>query len=409
MKSILDDICRYDAKLGSLFIKKISSKDISKNIADDLLFAIPLSYSSLPLYENIDFFLKSCNYKNIINLYKLVKDNEDAKNKVKKYMTEHIDEIIECSNPRKLLEIAPIFEGEVKTKIENNLLSNFDKLIKSYSPMDLFNEFVDDVKYLPTLKNKRKEYINSNFDEIIKKLYYALNTDSIKNNNLSIEQKNERESIINIMQILFKEVAENEKVDYSDIKILGEGTYSIAFEVGEKVIKIGNSRATKSYPNNPYVLKPLLRKSFSVEGTKWYEGIFMEITELVDTLKEDEVSEEELYDLYSKMRNIGLEWLDVHYSNVGRLRKDNIIHWQEDIYPSDETLELNPSVGQGISLKKGDLVILDADFIFEEGYIPNKMIDSSDEGYVRYVNLWTKFNERYNKEHYEMSSQRNIV
>ena len=53
--------------------------------------------------------------------------------------------------------------------------------------------------------------------------------------------------------------------------------------------------------------------------------IFLEVTERVDT--KTEVTTEELYQLYKKIRALGLVWTDVAKRNVGRLKKDNIVHW----------------------------------------------------------------------------------
>ena len=66
--------------------------------------------------------------------------------------------------------------------------------------------------------------------------------------------------------------------------------------------------------------------------------IFLEVTERVDT--KTEVTTEELYQLYKKIRDLGLVWTDVAKRNVGRLKKDNIVHWNTPLSPTDEALEL---------------------------------------------------------------------
>ena len=47
------------------------------------------------------------------------------------------------------------------------------------------------------------------------------------------------------------------------------------------------------------------------------------------------------------------------------MNKENIIHWRDNISPSNETLGLDNNRGD-LVLNEGDLVILDADFIFDE-------------------------------------------
>ena len=153
------------------------------------------------------------------------------------------------------------------------------------------------------------------------------------------------------------EVMKNENVKFSAITY-NSGGFSRVLLIGDKVIKIGD-RVTKKFPNNPYIIAPLLRKKLEING----ESCFTEVTERVDTDKQ--ISREELYLLFKNLRNLGLVWTDIKETNVGRLRKDNIIHWQENLYPTDEILGLDTKRGQTL-LKAGDLVILDADFIYDE-------------------------------------------
>ena len=162
----------------------------------------------------------------------------------------------------------------------------------------------------------------------------------------------------------------NENVKLSDITYKGGGLSSVLL-IGNKVIKIGD-RATKSFPNNPYIISPLLRKKLEFNG----ESCFVEVTERVDTSKK--ASKEELYQLFKKLRNLNLTWTDIKEDNVGRLKKENIIHWRQNLNPTDGVLGLDVKRGETI-LKEGDLVILDADFIYDENdpninYINNKDI-----------------------------------
>ena len=57
--------------------------------------------------------------------------------------------------------------------------------------------------------------------------------------------------------------------------------------------------------------------------------------------------------------------IDVKFENAGRLLKDNVIHWSEDINPEDRTLGLEAKRGSA-TLKAGSLVIIDSDFIYKE-------------------------------------------
>ena len=94
------------------------------------------------------------------------------------------------------------------------------------------------------------------------------------------------------MLIIILDVFKNENVKLSDINYNGGGLSSVLL-IGNKVIKIGD-RATKSFPNNPYRISPLLRKKLECNG----ESCFVEVTERVDTSKK--ASKEELYQLFKK-------------------------------------------------------------------------------------------------------------
>ena len=154
-----------------------------------------------------------------------------------------------------------------------------------------------------------------------------------------------------IIRLIILDVMKNENVKFSDITF-DSGGFSNVLLVGNKVIKLG-SRLTKKFPNNPYIIAPLLRRELKNDE----ETCFVEVTERVNTTSK--VSNEELYQLFKNLRNLGLVWIDVKDDNVGRLKSDNIIYWHENLEPSEDALELESKRGVSI-LKQGDLVILDA-------------------------------------------------
>ena len=57
--------------------------------------------------------------------------------------------------------------------------------------------------------------------------------------------------------------------------------------------------------------------------------------------------------------------MDVEKRNVGRLLRDNHIYWRNELPLTDQILGLDKYRGNEV-LKKGDLVILDNDMIFDE-------------------------------------------
>ena len=263
----------------------------------------------------------------------------------------------------------------------------------------MFDVIFKDIDGIPELEKKRDEYVNEHFKELVEGIYFSMNEIS-KEDARRLESNPDREVIIDILGMVFEEVCKNEGVNFSDIRRIGRGGFTDVYQVGEKVVKIGRGRGNSKFPNNPYIISPLMRKDFGFKNGKKYENAYVEVTERVDTLTEADVSEEELYQLYSRMREIGLEWMDIEARNVGLLRRDNRIYWSEDLDPTDEALGLAPRVGAGVHLKKGDLVILDADFIYEEGSVPEAYLNANEDEEFTFIRTWKEFNERYNKEHY---------
>lgn len=227
------------------------------------------------------------------------------------------------------------------------------------------------VKDNPFALLKVKEYIDNNQEQAINSIFGMIELE------VTITEPVLRDFIKKLLQ----EVMKNENVNFSDITF-ASGLFSMVLIVGNKVIKIGEKRFTKSFPNNPYIIVPLLRKEIKAEP----DSFFIEVTERVDT--SEQPSREDLYQLYKNLRNLGLIWTDIKASNVGKLIKDNIIHWNEELNPTEDVLELKTKRGSKI-LKAGNWVILDSDFIYDEND-PN----------ICYVNNrpCTEFEERYQRE-----------
>lgn len=223
----------------------------------------------------------------------------------------------------------------------------------------------------PTALSKVKEYIDNNEEQAINSIFCEAEH-FIKITDPTLKE---------IIKLLILEVMKNENVKFSEITYKSGG-FSLVLLIGDKVIKIGD-RITKTFPNNPYIIAPLLRKEFKLNG----ESCFIEITERVDTSISP--SYEELYQLYKNLRDLGLICTDIKSINVGRLRKENIIHWNEDINPSEEVLGLKTKRGDKI-LKEGDLVILDSDFIYDE--------KDTNINYANNKGIYSEFEERYQRE-----------
>lgn len=225
------------------------------------------------------------------------------------------------------------------TKKSNNLLS-----LKEYTS----NDFLINKKIAKIIDQNARLFTKQILNKAIKD--FRMEYDIIPTNLKIIEQIN---------YLIIKEIVDNEKVKMSSIKLIGHGEFSDVYQIGNKIIKLGKKRGTKTFPNNPYIVKPLLRKEFELgEKTK----IFVEVCEKILT---NCCTKEDVDEIYKKMRRLGLVWIDVKQKNLGKLLKDNKIYWNKPLSPSDTVLMLQEYRGSE-ELKKGDVVICDADYIYDE-------------------------------------------
>lgn len=177
------------------------------------------------------------------------------------------------------------------------------------------------------------------------------------------------------------ENAHNENIAPKDIQIDYDTLCDkrVLFIIGSKVIKITNIYQTFNTIKIPELLTSLMRRKFIIDG----QTLYIEVVPLVDTKS---ITEEDVYTLFKKVRSYGLIWTDTEKENIGHLLEDNKIN-VDRLNPSYKSLgyidELNNNV-----LQKGDLVILDNDFIFRE----------DDPSIISGSPKWHELEERYQEE-----------
>ena len=324
-----DEPNKFDNFIDNDILKTISTMDVSKNFYLDILNK-----------------LNEENQKKFLNL--LVENNK-------------------CD--------IPYFAIKYKGNNKKIIYDNLGLFIENAQNLYTFMNFVKDNH---VALSKVKDYIDNNEEKAINSIFCE--TDHL----LQMKDPILKE----IIKLIVLDVMKNENVKFSDITYNGGG-FSRVLLIGNKVIKLGD-RVTRKFPNNPYIITPLLRKELQFGD----EYCFVEVTERVDTSKG--VSQEELYQLFKNLRDLKLVWTDIKSANVGRLTKENIIHWKDSFQPTEEVLGLSAKRGE-IILKEGDLVILDADFIYDEND-PN----------INYSNnkaLYDNFEKRYQKEKKELKNQ----
>lgn len=190
-------------------------------------------------------------------------------------------------------------------------------------------------------------------------------------------------NMLDVVEMVLKEIIESDKTQLQDIKCTN-GCFSYVIITNTKVIKICKKRATEVFPDNPYIITPLIRRDISCCDTIG----FIEVTERVKELEPGEINKEDLYEMYKNLRDLGLIWTDTKEDNLGRLTSDNNIHWNKNIAHVSSNLCLEERRDNKV-LQPGDLVILDADFIYRE-----------DDPKIQYPKCTYayEFEERYQKE-----------
>ena len=134
------------------------------------------------------------------------------------------------------------------------------------------------------------------------------------------------------------------------IEFVGEGRTTLAFRIGDNVLKIGKSRIKNHY----YEYQCLIPVYFSYyQEISSNEGYSIELTPLVDT---KDLTDEDTYEAYKKMRSLGYIWNDAAPNNIGKIIK---------------TIECH-----NIVYEKGDIVIVDLeDFAYVGEVTPEEVID----------------------------------
>ena len=305
--------------------------------------------------DNILKELAAMNLNRMTYLDILNKINEDNQGKFLKLLAEN-----KCDIHYLLIE----YKGNNRQMIYDNLTLFIENAQNLYALM----KFVQDK---PDALSQVKKYIDDNEEKAMNSIFCE--TDRL--------EKIKEPAMMEIIKLIILDVMKNENVRFSDITYNGGG-FSRILLIGDKVIKLGD-RFTKKFPNNPYIVSPLLRKEFEINNSK----CFVEVTERVDTSKRP--SNEELYQLFKNIRNLGLIWTDIKAVNVGRLNKKNIIHWRDKLEPTEEILGLATKRGTTI-LEEGDLVVLDADFIYDE--------NDPNINYVDQKSTFDEFEKRYQSE-----------
>ena len=379
-KKIIGDLSEED------IINMFTKSRIIKVIINNNLF-----------YNNLDILSKKIDagyIKTVIDIMSRYNKDYVLTNKYKLFnyyfsyyfYREYIDYCIDNFNIDIKDIINYIKDNSVKLK-SNDLMS----YLLSYGYEDIVNDNIDMfINNSVCLMELKKDIMNlrMNVDNI---LINRVNSRMDNNIDIVLEEiistrfdydKFGKERILPYLKRIIYELCEQEKVNYHDIKYVGGGDFSSCFKIGHKYFKIGDKRRTFYIKNNKRLLQPLRREEIKTLNDEFM--FTLEINEEVDT---NNITDNDVYLVYKELRKQGIIWTDPKKANLGRLTKDNKIYF--------DGIDMVDKVGTGFltdsscTLKAGELVIIDTDFIYDE----------DDLDYLNHTtDLWTYFEQRYQEE-----------
>lgn len=218
--------------------------------------------------------------------------------------------------------------------INNNKLLELKHILSSYN---ISNDIID-------------KYIENNPNLVITEI---ANVNKFKNNNI-----NQEKYILLLTQIIVN-LLNSKGLNFSNIEYLGSGLNSNAYKIGNEVLKINSKSKSFLIPNSDLFLSPLYSYTFKNEALK--DTIFIEITKYAPNFN---ITKNDVFEVYKKIRDYGFIWTDCKKCNLGRL-------------------------------ENGKIVILDSDYIYDADLFfnnPKKCQSGNFEIYKEYENRYRKIN-----------------
>ena len=189
--------------------------------------------------------------------------------------------------------------------------------------------------------------------------------------------------------LVIEELLKEQNCTFSDICICGTGSYSVVYKIGNRILKLGDKRKVSYVINSDKILQPILKKDLN--GKKF--AMTIEVTNRVKLFTDDEYEENDekieeiLYEIWKELMDEGIIWTDPRIENIGILLSDNIQTLDgEPLYVDPDSIKVSHRIET--LRKKGEVVVIDIDFLFSKSDL-NIKVGSS---------LYWKFKERYKKE-----------
>jgi hypothetical protein len=198
-------------------------------------------------------------------------------------------------------------------------------------------------------------YLKANLDKISIEDFDRINTTITK---CIMESHNHLEEDISDLKTLLICIAAKESSTLLDIKKIDDGAYAKVYCIGDTIIKVGFKIVCKEIPDNGRILIPYFRGMIGSD--------YIEITDKVIT--DDNISDEEIYDIYKELREERVIWFDPTPKNLGRLTPKAVEHLNQIRVSNKEHLGIKRNINNIYNeLEVGELAIIDLDrIVFED-------------------------------------------
>ena len=283
--------------------------------------------------------------------------------KLQELVYENFEYIMENLHYDNVEEFLIVTQKLNSTKINNKVKNNYLKFVNKAEEWECLRI----LERCNKIGKIDEEDLQKDFKEILKKFF--------ENNKEIVES----EDLLEAVELLIKQLAQKQNVKLKDINYyFGGGYYSSCLKIGEYVLKLGRLRKTSKIPYHPRILQPLIRRPipYRQETNKNVTDdiiYFLEISECVDKnwtegLTKEQIVEE-MYKIYKEMRKDGIICGDIKPENIGRLLRPNKVNYEEDgeqLNVNDEGVGFTNVPKRKKILPKGELVIIDTDYIYKE-------------------------------------------
>ena len=401
------------------FLKKINSRDnkngdltygyVSRLLRDNTKIAKPknifkkfFNYQKTQksavdiVKDNFIYILENTNAKQKENLLELIINNEEL-NSIIEENFKFI--LVDLKKDNYSEQYAPCFFNLYYSLLDNKeefLDNNIDLILENVDPFWLL-EIVPKIKGVSKeIDEKLNNKLENSKQDICKKMLMV----DISEESKELAQVNEQDynDYASTIRIMIEELLQSENKKWIDIKFINKGGFSSIYKIGEKVLKIGDPRVTYNVKNNERLNQPLVRANIKAKDTGKIFGC-IEIANSVYTYfsRQEKEDIDVLYNIYKELRDEGIIWTDVKWENVGRLKNYNIPTLnKEEVYVEPNSVGFDKKNSK--VLGKGDLVILDIDFLNNDNIDPEKKYYGADT-------FSDEFNMRYKKEREELPSK----